>query len=148
MKVVLLKDLKGTGKKDQVIEVSDGYARNYLLPRNLAKEASNTNLNAIQNQKQAEAHRKEALRQEAISNAESINKISVTIPAKLGKDSRLFGSIGVKEIADALAAQHGIEADKKKIVLDTPIKALGEYTVEIRLFPSVISNLKVIVVAE
>lgn len=148
MKVVLLQDIKGTGKKDQVLEVSDGYGRNYLLPRKLAKEASQDNLNAIKNQKQAEAHRKEVLRQEAVANAEKINSLSVTLQAKMGKDGRLFGSVGVKEIADALLAQHGIEADKKKIVLDSPIKSLGEYTVEIRLYPSVVSRLKVILTAE
>jgi len=145
MKVVLLLDIKGTGKKDQIIEVSDGYARNYLFPKKLAKEASNANLNAISTQKKAEVHRKDLLKQEAVSNAEKINKLSVTVTARLGKDGKLFGSIGVKEISDALMSQHGIEADKKKIILDSPIKSMGEYTVDIKLFPEVISKLKVVV---
>ena len=125
MKVILLQDIKGTGKKDQIIEVSDGFARNYLFPKKLASEANAVNLNSIENQKSAMKHKEELLKQAAAEQAKALEGKTVIISTKIGKEGRMFGSIGPKEIADALAAQHQIQADKKKIAVDS-IKSLGE----------------------
>lgn len=147
MKVILLQDIKGTGKKDQIIEVSDGFARNYLFPKKLASEASAVNLNTIETQKKALQHREELMKQAAVEQAKELEGKTVIIKTKTGKDGRMFGSIGSKEIADALNAQHGIETDKKKIVSDA-IKTLGEYSVTVKLYPSISAKIKILVQAE
>ncbi len=143
MKVILLADVKGSGKKDQIIEASDGYARNYLIPRKLAKEATAENLNAVKVAKDAEAHRKDVQKQEAIKNAEKLSKLSVTVIGKAG-NGKMFGSISSKDVADAILAQHKIEIDKKKIDVPT-MKSEGEYTVTLKLFADVSAKMKVIV---
>ncbi len=143
MKVILLADVKGSGKKDQIIETSDGYARNFLIPRKLAKEATAENLNAAKVSKDAEAHRREMQKQEAIKNAEKLSKLSVTVVGKAG-NGKMFGSISSKDVADAIMAQHKIEIDKKKIDVPT-MKSEGEYTVTLKLFADVSTKMKVIV---
>ena len=143
MKVILLADVKGSGKKDQIIESSDGYARNFLIPRKLAKEATAENLNAAKVAKDAEAHRREMQKQEAIKNAEKLSKLSVTVVGKAG-NGKMFGSISSKDVADAILAQHKIEIDKKKIDVPT-MKSEGEYTVTLKLFADVSAKMKVIV---
>ena len=147
MKVILLQDIKGTGKKDQIIEVSDGFARNYLFPKKLASEANAVNLNSIENQKSAMKHKEELLKQAAAEQAKALEGKTVIISTKIGKEGRMFDSIGPKEISDALAAQHQIQADKKKIAVDS-IKSLGEYSATVKLYPSISAKIKVLIKAE
>lgn len=143
MKVILLQDVKGSGKKNQIVEVNDGYARNFLFPRKLAKEATSTNINAVDVQNKAEAHRKEVQKAEAIANAKKLSELSVTVTGK-GGNGKMFGSISSLDVAEAIKAQHGIEIDKKKIDIPT-MKTEGEYTVNLKLFPEVSAKMKVIV---
>lgn len=143
MKVILLQDVKGSGKKNQIVEVNDGYARNFLFPRKLAKEATSTNINAVEVQNKAEAHRKEVLKAEAVENANKLSKLSVTVTGK-GGNGKMFGSISASDVAQAIKQQHGLDIDKKKI--DVPsIKSEGEYTVTLKLFPEVSAKMQVIV---
>lgn len=148
MKVILTQDIKGTGKKDAIIEVSDGYARNFLFPRKLALEANDHNLNSIRNAKSAVAYRKSVEKDEAIAQAEHIKTLTVRVNVKAGANGRLFGSVTTQEIADALKTQHGIAVDKRKILLSEPIRQLGPAKVEIKLYPEVVATLSVEVGAE
>ncbi len=143
MKVILLQDVKGSGKKNQIVDVNDGYARNFLFPRKLAKEATSTNVNAVDVQNKAEAHRKEVQKAEAIENAKKLSELSVTVIGK-GGNGKMFGSISSSDVAEAIKAQHGLEIDKKKIDIPT-MKTEGEYTVTLKLFPEVSAKMKVVV---
>lgn len=125
MKVILEQDVKGTGKKGQIIEVSDGFGRNYLMPRKLAREATNEAINAAKLSEQAAVRRKEQEAKQAMELADRIRGITVTIPAKTGENGKLFGSITSKEIVDALQKQYLLEIDKRKIAVDA-IKTLGQ----------------------
>ena len=145
MKVVLLQDVKGKGKKDEIVNVSDGYARNYLFPRNLAVEADAKVLNDIRNKEAAKARRIELEKQAARETAEKLQSLLVKITIQSGADGKLYGSVGTKDIAEALQAQHGIEIDKRKIVLDSAIKAYGTYTVDVKLYPEIAGKLNVLV---
>ena len=145
MKVVLLQDVKGKGKKDEIVNVSDGYARNFLFPRGLAAEADAKILNDIRNKEAAKARRIELEKQAARETAEKLQAVLVKITIQSGADGKLYGSVGTKDIAEALAAQHGIEIDKRKIVLDNPIKAYGTYTVDVKLYPEIAGKLNVLV---
>ncbi len=145
MKVILVKDVKGSGKKNDVIEVSDGYARNFLLKQGLAVEASSTNLNAVNNKKKAEAFHLEEEKKANRALAETLNKTTVTVQVKCGENGKVFGSVTSKEIADKLSST-GIALDKKKIVLKDPIKLAGEYTLDVKLMPEISAKLKVVVV--
>lgn len=133
MKVILLQDVKGKGKKGQMVEVSDGYARNYMLPRKLAVEATADNLNTKRMNDQATAARQAKERAEAMEISKKMKDLTVTVTAKGGGAGRLFGSVTTQEIADALAAQTGITLDKRKLVLDDTIKNVGTYTVKAKL---------------
>ena len=145
MKVILNQDVKGQGKKGQLIEVSDGYARNFLLPKKLAKEATKENINVMQGQKDsAEYHLKVAL-EEAQATAKKIGELSVKLTAKAGENGKLFGSITSKDVAEALTMQHHIKLDKKKFNLPDGIKTLGTTEVEIKIYTGVSAKLKVIV---
>jgi len=151
MQVILKEDLKGHGKKEDLINVSDGYARNFLIPRGIAVEASTGNMNIMKSRKEAERTRKDRDHTHAESNAERIEQINLIIKGKCGNSdgsSRLFGSITSKDIAEELKSQHRIDIDKKKIILEEPIKTLGEKIVEIKLFQGVGAKLKVTVVPE
>jgi large subunit ribosomal protein L9 len=148
MKIILQKDVKGLGKAGDVANVSDGYARNYLIPRGLVVEASSGNLNTIKQQKQAEEKRKAEEFEKAEKLKERLEKLTVILKAKSGEGGRLFGSITNKEIADALKEQHKITLDKRKISLQEPIKDLGETSVEVKVYPGVAGTLKVKVKAE
>ena len=145
MKVVLLKDVKGQGKKDQIIDVSDGYARNFLFPKKLAAVADAKVLNDIKNKEAAKARRIELEKQAARETAAQFEGIVVKIRVTSGADGRLYGAVTTKDIAEALKEQHSIEVDKRKIVLDDPIKAYGTYTVDIKLYPEITGKLNVIV---
>ncbi len=147
MKVILNKDVKGSGKAGEVINVSDGYARNFLFPKGLAKEATAANMNAYKNKKSAEKHHQQVEEQAARELASGIREMSVTVIAKTGEGGRLFGSISSQQIADALNKEHGLKIDKKKINLKEHIKELGEYTVQVKLYAGIASPLKVIVKA-
>lgn len=145
MKVILIQDVKGAGKAGSVATVSDGYARNYLLPKGLAKEATLSNMRQLERIKEANAARKAENVESAQEIAKKIAMLRITIMGKGGEGGRLFGSITTKDISDALKEQHGIEIDKRKIVLDCPIKQTGEHQVEIKLFSDITAKLRVIV---
>lgn len=145
MKVILNQDVKGQGKKGQLVEVSDGYARNFLLPKKLAKEATKENINVMQGKRDSEEHRKKVELEEAQETAKKIEAASVKLTAKAGENGKLFGSITSKDVAEALTAQHHIKLDKKKFVLPDGIKTLGTTEVEIKVYTGVTAKLKVIV---
>ena len=148
MKVILLEDISGTGKMGEVIKVSDGFARNMLFPKNLAVEATKKNMKDLEQKRKKMAKEQAENLGQAKDQAEMLEKLSVTIKSKAGEGGKLFGSITSKDIADAAKEQHGIDIDKRKIQLDSPIKMSGETTVEIKLYPEVVAKLKVIVEVE
>lgn len=148
MKVILNQDIKGQGKKGQLIEVSDGYARNYLLPKKLASEANNTNINILNGKNESEAYRKQVALDEANAQKEKMEKIEVRLSAKAGENGKLFGSITSKDVAEALTTQHHIKIDKKKFVMPDGIKVLGTSNVEVKIHPGVVGTLKVTVTEE
>ena len=148
MIVILNKDVKGTGKAGDVVKVSDGFARNMLLPKGLATEATQGNIRHLEKQKAIAAEKKAEEKAQAVAQAEKIKEISVVIKTKAGDGGKIFGSITSKDIADALKNQHKIDVDKKKIQLGTPIKNIGEMTVDIKLYTEVSASLKVIVEAQ
>ncbi|MGE5472958.1 MAG: 50S ribosomal protein L9 [Ignavibacteriales bacterium] len=143
MKVILQQDVKGQGKKGQMVEVSDGYARNFLLPKKLAIEANSSNVNLLNQKKQAEAGKKSKELAQAKMLAEQIDNATVVIKAKSGENGKLFGSITAKDITDHLKNQVGIDLDKRKISLDDSIKSLGVIEVDVRIYEGVHSKLKV-----
>ena len=143
MKVILLKDVKGKGKAGDVVKVNDGYARNMLLPRGLAQEATEGNIRNLEKQKAIAAEKRAAEEAKAREDKANLEEITLEIKSKGGDSGKLFGSITSKDIADALEAQEGIRIDKKKIEMPSPIKAAGESTVTIKLFTNVSAELKV-----
>ncbi len=145
MKVILQADVKGQGKKGQMVNVSDGFARNFLFPKNLAVEANANNINLMNQKKASEEHRIACERAEAQEIAKKIKDVPVVIAAKAGSGGRLFGSITSSDIADALKKQMGIEIDRHKIVLDENIKQFGSYQVKVKLFTEVVGTLTVAV---
>ena len=146
MKVILKEDIKGVGKKDQIINANDGYARNFLYPKNLAVPADKGNLTNLQSKKTSEEHRKELERDKAKETAKKIEGILLKLPVKSGENGKVFGSITAKEIAENLEKQYKIIVDKKKINLQEPIKNLGTFNIEIKLYDGVIAKLKVNVI--
>ena len=145
MIVILQQDVKGTGKKGEVVKVSDGYARNVLIPKGIAKEATEGNVRNLNRQKEIAAEKNAAQKAAAEATAGKLNESSVTIKAKGGDGGRLFGSVTNKDVADALKEQLDIKIDKKKIELKNAIKNEGEFTAKVRLFAGVSADLKVIV---
>ena len=137
MKVILLQDIKGTGKKDQIIETSDGYARNYLLPRKLAREATAEAVNALEKSKGADKHREEVRRQEAEVKARELKGKVIQLEVRGGENGKLFGSITNDQIASALKDQHGLEIDKRKLEQEEPIKSAGQSFVTLKLYPGI-----------
>ena len=133
MKVILLQDVKGKGKKGQMIEVSDGYARNFMLPKKLATEATADAVNTMRMNDKAAAEKAARERAEALEVSKKLRELTLTVTAKGGGAGRLFGSVTNQEIADALAKQTGIKLDKRKIVIADPIKNVGTYTVTCKL---------------
>ena len=148
MKVILNADVKGKGKKGDFVNVNDGYARNFLLPKGLAVEATAANLNNLKGKKEAEDYRRQQDFESAEATAEKLKAITVELSAKAGENGKLFGSITSKEIAEKLKYQHHIVIDKKKMVLPDGIKSTGMHTVEIKLHPKVKAELKVDISAE
>ena len=145
MKVILTKDVKGQGKKDQVVNVSDGYARNYLIPQKLAVPADAQMLNEIKNREAAEKHRIETERAEAKKTAQALEGVQVKIYASSGADEKLYGAVTTKDICEALEAQHGIVIDRRKLISGDPIKAYGSYTVGVKLITDVEGKINILV---
>ena len=148
MKVILLEDVKKLGKKDEIIEVSSGYARNFLIPNKKAIVADNVNLNKLEGKKSKESHLKELSLEHAKKIKEIIEKEVLVIYAKKGKDDRLFGTITSSEIAKELKKKYDVDIDRKKIIVENAIKIVGEYVVTVKLEQGVIADLKVDVIGE
>ena len=146
MKVILNADVKGKGKKGEIVNVSDGYARNFLFPKNLAKEATAQNLNAAKVAQDAAKHKKLVEKAEALALAEKLSGKTVQLKAKCGEGNRLFGAVTAAEVAEALKESMGIEVDKKKIALSGGIKELGTYDVAVKVYAEVSATIKVDVV--
>ena len=148
MKVILLENIKGVGKKDEVINASDGYARNYLLPKNLAVEANSENMSKLKSKNESKEYKKSVEKEEAEKTANRLKGILLKMPVKIGENGKIFGSITAKEIADNLSKQYNIQVDKKKIDLKEPIKTLGGFSVNIKLYEGVVGKLKVEMVSK
>lgn len=148
MKVILTQDVKALGKKDELVNVKDGYARNYLFPKGLAVESSNENVNLMKNKKASQDLKKETEIKNANELKAKLAEIKVEIKAKSGEQGKLFGAISNKDISDNLKEKFNIEIDKKKIVLSDPIKSIGTFNVEIKLYPEISTEIAVSVVAE
>ena len=145
MKVILQQDVRGQGKKGQLVEVSDGYARNFLLPKKLAVIATAENLNTMKQQEKARKAQEAAEKAQAQATAKQLEGLMVKIPAKAGEGGRLFGAVTAKEISEALSAQHGVDIAKTKLVLDEPIKSCGGYQVKAKLGYEVVGTVNVMV---
>jgi large subunit ribosomal protein L9 len=142
MKVILKEDVNNLGEMGKVVEVKDGYGRNYLIPRNLAVEANPKNISHFEHQKKIIEVKVKKVRKSAEDIAEQLSRITVTLEARAGEEEKLFGSITTKDIAEAIS-QQGVEVDKRKILLDEPIKRLGSYEVPIKIHQDVLANVKV-----
>ncbi len=147
MKVILQADVKGQGKKGDVVNVSDGYARNYLFKNNLATEATAAAVNSIRIKKEAEEHRRQVEKAEAEALVERLKNVTLTVKIRAGENGKLFGALNTQAISDALAEQ-GITLDKKKIVLADPIKTLGTYSVTVKPYAEVSGKVTVKLVSE
>ncbi len=143
MKVILKQDVKGLGKTEDLVNVSDGYARNFLFPRGLAAEASASNINIMKTKKDAEKSRKDRELAQAKELAARLKDVVVTIRTKSGDNGKLFGSITSKDISDQLKKSFKIDIDKKKMVLPEPIKSIGNFEIEVKLYPEVSGKLAV-----
>ena len=148
MKVILLQDIRGTGKKDQIVEASDGYARNSLIPRKLAKEATAEALNSIERAKSADKHREDVKRAEAEAKARELKGKVIQLSVRGGENGKLYGAVTNDQIAAALKEQHGVEVDKRKLELEEPVKMAGQTTVTLKLMAGIstrmLLNVKVV----
>lgn len=144
MKVILLSDVKSVGKKGEIVNASDGYARNFLFPKGLATEATEASLHVLNNKKEAERRKKVAETEAAQKLADELKGKEVKLSVKSGENGRLFGSITGKDIAEALNRQYGVNVDKKKIVIDT-IRQTGMYEVEVKVYPEISTKVKVVI---
>lgn len=148
MKVILLQEVKKLGKKGEIMEVAEGYARNFLLPKKLAAPATADTLNQLQQQKSAAADRQKRLLEEAKLLAAQLGQIEVKVKAKAGEGGKLFGAVTTKDIADAAKVQHGVELDRRKMEITDPIKNLGQTSVVMKIHPEVTAEIKVQVIGE
>ena len=148
MKVILKADIKGVGKKDQVINASDGYARNFLFPKNLAVEANAENMSKLKTKQDSNAFKKSQEKEEAQKIADKLSKILMKVQVKAGENGKIFGGVSSKEIAENLEKQYNIKVDKKKIDLKETIKTLGMFTIEIKLYEGVVGKLKIDVISK
>ena len=146
MKVILKADIKGVGKKDQIINASDGYARNFLFPKNLAVEANNENMAKLKAKQDANAFRKSQEKEEAKKIADKLSKILLKVEVRSGENGKIFGGVSSKEIAENLKEKYNIIIDKKKIELKETIKEIGERKVDIKLYEGVVGSLKIDVI--
>ena len=143
MKVILIKDVKGSGKAGDVLNVADGYARNFLLARGFAIEATAKNVNDLAGKKAAEQHRLDVAKSEAEATAKLLNGKTVTVKAKAGQNGKLFGSVTSATLSELLKAQFGADVDKKKITLGSDIKSYGDYTAEIKMTQGVTAKVSI-----
>lgn len=143
MKVILKQDVKGTGKKGQMVEVADGYAQNFLIKRGIAVAASNQAMEEMKSKEAAKQHHIEVEKQQAADAAKALEGKKITLTAKAGANGKLFGSVTAKEIAEAVASQLKITVDKKKITLKSDIKGFGTYSAEIKLYPGISATITV-----
>lgn len=143
MKVILLEDVRGSGVKGDVVNVSDGYARNYLLPRGLAIKADKGSLKNLKLKMKSEERRAEREAEEARELAEKLEDVTLVIKAKSGESDKLYGSVTNKELAEELKTQHNLVVDRKKIVMEEPIRQLGDVELEVKLYPNITGKLKV-----
>jgi large subunit ribosomal protein L9 len=148
MKVILLDNIKGVGKKDEIINASDGYARNFLFPKKLAVEANNENMSKLKAKKQSEQYKKDVNKENAEKIAKKLDDITLTIKVKAGENGKIFGGVTSKEISEELKKQYKIDIDKKKIILNENIKNLGSFDISMKLFEGVTGKLKVKVISE
>ena len=148
MKVILKQDIKGVGKKDEVVNASDGYARNFLLPKNMAVEANAENMSKLKAKQDSKAFKKSQEKEEALKIADKLSKILLKVPVKAGENGKIFGGVSAKEIAELLESSYKITVDKKKIELKEPIKTLGERKISIKLFEGVIGTLRLDVISK
>ena len=148
MKVILLKDVKSLGKKGEIVNVNDGYARNFLFPKNLAVEANAENMSKLKAKQDSNAFKKSQEKEEAEKISDKLSKIQLKIKVKSGANGKIFGGVSSKEIAENLEKQYQIKVDKKKIDLKETIKTLGMITVDIKLFEGVIGKVKVDIISE
>lgn len=147
MKVILLSDIKGVGKKDQVIEASDGYARNYLFPKKLALEANTENMSKLKSRQNSNQFRKDTEKKQAEEIAKKLKGIMLKIKVRAGENGKIFGGVTSKEISDGLKRDYNIDIAKKKILLNETIKTIGTFTIDIKLYEGVIGKLKIDVIA-
>ena len=143
MEIILLQDVKALGKKGEIVKVSDGYARNFIFPKKLGVEANKQNLYDLNNQKAAEAKKQKEMLEEAQAQGKKLSELTIKLSIKAGEGGKTFGSVSTKEIAAGLKDQFGLDIDKKKVVLNDPIKHAGSYTVPVKLHPQVTAELTV-----
>ncbi|BEU88548.1 50S ribosomal protein L9 [Selenomonas sp. TAMA-11512] len=148
MKVILQQDIKNVGKKGEIVEVSDGYARNFLFPRKAAVEANSQNLNVAKAKAGSAARKKQQASDEAKLMASQLEKVAVTISVRIGEGGKLFGSVTGKDVADALKSEHGIEIDRRKISIQGEVVGAGDYDAVIKVHPEITSTIKVHITAE
>ena len=148
MKVILLENIKGVGKKDDIINANDGYARNFLFPKNKAVEANATNLAKLKAKQNSENHKKEVEKSEAENLKAKLENISLIIEVKAGENGKIFGGVTAKEVSDELKKQKNIDIDKKKILLKETIKTVGIFNVDVKLYEGVIGKIKVNIIAQ
>ena len=146
MKVILLTDVKGKGKKDQVLEVSDGYARNFLFAKKLAVESDAKALNELKGREASRQHKYDVEKAAALETARQLESVTLVLRRKAGQDNKLYGAVTTKEIVEQLKQEHGIEVDKKKLSMDTPIKTFGTYKIKAKLFNDVSATVTVQVI--
>ena len=148
MKVILQQDIKKVGSKGDIVEVSEGYGRNFLLPKKLAVEATAANLETAKQKANSAARKKQQATDEARLLAAQLEKVSVKVAVRIGEGGKLFGSVTGKDVADALAKEHGIDVDRRKISLKSEVTGVGEYEAVIKVHPEIQSTIRVLVVAE
>lgn len=148
MKVILMSDIKGVGKKDEIINASDGYARNFLFPKKLAVEANNENLAKLKGRNDSKQHKKDVEKAEAEKIVNKLKDITLEIKMKAGENGKIFGGVSTKEIADQLEKQHNIKIDKKKIELKETIKNLGVFNVNVKLFEGIVGEIKLNIISK
>lgn len=148
MKVILLENVKGVGKKDEIINANDGYARNFLFPKNLAIEANSTNLSKLKSKQDSASFKKSEEKKNAEEMKEKLSKIVLKINVKAGENGKIFGGVTAKEISEQLKKQYNYNIDKKKIDIKETIKTIGMFTIDIKLFEGVVGKLKIHIIGE
>lgn len=148
MKVILLENVKGVGKKDEIINANDGYARNFLFPKNLAIEANSTNLSKLKSKQDSASFKKSEEKKNAEEMREKLSKIVLKINVKAGENGKIFGGVTAKEISEQLKKQYNYNIDKKKIDIKETIKTIGMFTIDLKLFEGVVGKLKIHIIGE